>query len=124
MNFQFREECYECTIVSSKNACQIRPSPTLRHKASFPYEWPHTSSNETGQGNAWRLARGLRTSSQRGAMRAGAAARPSGVTGVHQRATLWEGFVDRISAVAGTGSMPWYGVRPALARCSKDHASQ
>src|SRR5215467_13505053 len=39
VNFQYTEECYECTVVSSKNACQIRPSLTLRHKGAFAYEF-------------------------------------------------------------------------------------
>jgi len=38
VNFQYAEECYECTVVSNKNACQIRPGLTLRHKAQFAYE--------------------------------------------------------------------------------------
>ena len=107
----------------SAHYCRVS-TVTRYNKDKFAYEWPHTLRHDLDQGTAWRLARGLRTSSQRGAMRAGAAVRPSGVTGVHQRATLWEGFVDRISAVAGTGSIPRHGVRPALARCSQDYASQ
>ena len=37
VNCQNAEECYEFTVVSSKNACQIRSSPTLRHKIYFAY---------------------------------------------------------------------------------------
>ena len=38
VNCQNAEECYEFMVVSSKNACQIRSSPTLRHKEYFAYE--------------------------------------------------------------------------------------
>ena len=39
VNCQNAGECYEFTVVSSKNACQIRSSPTLRHKEQFAYEY-------------------------------------------------------------------------------------
>ena len=38
VNCQNAEECYEFTVVSSKNACQTRLPPALRHKHYFPYE--------------------------------------------------------------------------------------
>src|SRR5262249_45350556 len=40
VNSQNTEECYECAVVSSKNLCPTRSSPTLRHKGQFAYEWP------------------------------------------------------------------------------------
>src|SRR6266568_578306 len=39
INCQNAEECYECAIMSSKNLCQTRSTPTLRHKGRFAYEW-------------------------------------------------------------------------------------
>jgi hypothetical protein len=38
VNSQKTEECYECAVVSSKNLCPTRSSPTLRHKVIFAYE--------------------------------------------------------------------------------------
>src|SRR5262249_48142735 len=39
MNCANTEECYECAVVSSKNLCPTRSSPTLRHKGDFAYEY-------------------------------------------------------------------------------------
>src|SRR5437867_10613965 len=39
VNCQNAGECYEFAIMSSKNLCQTRSTPTLRHKARFPYEY-------------------------------------------------------------------------------------
>jgi hypothetical protein len=39
MNCANTEKCYECAVVSRKMVDQIRSSPTLVHKAEFPYEY-------------------------------------------------------------------------------------
>src|SRR5215813_4825210 len=38
-NSFFIQECYECVVMSSKNPCQTRFPPALRHKGCFPYEY-------------------------------------------------------------------------------------
>src|SRR5437660_10974866 len=55
VNCQDAEECYECAIMSSKNLCQTRSTPTLRHKPRFAYECP---PRPYGEGVTWyRLVR-------------------------------------------------------------------
>jgi hypothetical protein len=38
-NSSFREECYQCAVVSSKNLGQTRLPPALHHKGEFASEW-------------------------------------------------------------------------------------
>src|SRR4030095_7562495 len=33
------QKYYKCAIMSRKNLCQTSSTPTLRHKARFPYEY-------------------------------------------------------------------------------------
>jgi hypothetical protein len=40
VNCSNAEECYECAVMSSKNGCQTRLPPALRHKEWFAYESP------------------------------------------------------------------------------------
>jgi len=56
------QEYYESAVVSSKNLCETRIIPALRHKTLFPYEF---SIDETGRrahawrlGGAWQICRG------------------------------------------------------------------
>jgi hypothetical protein len=38
VNSHYTQKYYEFAVVSSKNVCQTRLTPTLRHKEQFPYQ--------------------------------------------------------------------------------------
>src|SRR5262245_50696776 len=37
-NKSYKQDCYECAIMSSKNSCLTRLPPVLHHKEQFAYE--------------------------------------------------------------------------------------
>ena len=64
VNCQNTEECYEFVVTSSKNSCQTRLPPALRHKAYKVYEWlrgsPWTPSISRRDTRRWNQRQEMR----------------------------------------------------------------
>jgi hypothetical protein len=101
--------------MSSKNLCQTRFPPALRHKVLFPYEWPLTSGMGARQAVACSHTRPPRRIRPTRETPAGSARPPRIVS---------EQCACRISAAAVLDLLrPWRGCRRDYSLRSKDHTT-